>query len=238
MSRVRAPAPCYTAAMRSRLVRALPSLLVPLVLVACKGRRSEPPEPGPEPVAGYGSLAWTEAEAAAPTPAIRPIEVCEHLARMVAAEFGDEAPPIDLRMLAECESDLAVEAGLRGTDNWNAIAGCVLAARTEADIDACDRRHPMPAQSGPAADEPGAGEPGVGERELQVCAHMIDIFMLESAAESGEVPQLTRADRDELERGCAESLSQEQPARGGADYERMLACIEQARSSEQLRACE
>jgi hypothetical protein len=217
--------------MQTRLVWALL-----LATVACKNQPSEPPEQQPRssPRSGYGELAWTE-----PT-SIQPIEVCEHLTRMVAAEAGVSDPPIDPKLMADCESELAVEAGIRGTDSWNAIASCVLQARTKADIDYCDRTYPMPSQgrSQPGS-QPGYEVHAVSERELVVCEHMIEVLMLESAAELGAVPTLTVEERQALVDECAQTLAFEQkPALSPAEYEQMLGCIADAESSDQMRACE
>lgn len=203
-----------------------------LLVTACQKQPTEAPEDerGPSSRVGYGELAWQESTS------IQPREVCQHLANMVAAEAGMSEAPIDPQMMAECEAELGVEAGIRGTDNWNAIAGCVLQARTEADIDYCDRTYPMPAQAGA---QPGPGMVAVSERELEVCEHMIEILMLESAAEMGAVPSLTREERQELVDECAQVMAAEQkPTRSPDEYERMLGCIEAAQTSDQMRACE
>jgi hypothetical protein len=210
----------------SGLIWLLPVLLAPL---ACKKQPTQDPESEAPATAGYGSLAWTDERS------VQPREVCEHLARMVALEAGLAEPPIDPTMMAECETELGIEAGIRGTDNWNDIAHCVLEARTEADIDRCDRNYPLPNQAGSGADAPAA----VAERELSVCAHMIEILMLESAAETGEVPPLSSADRRGLVEDCAASLTYEQrPGMNPDAYEAMLGCIERAQTSEQMRSCE
>ena len=216
---------------RTRLVWVLP-----LLLLGCKKRESEAPEdPGFAETNGYGSQPWTESS----TAGVQPLAVCEHLARMVAAEAGVSELDLDPRMIQECEAELAIEANVRGTENWNAIANCVLQARSEADIDFCDRSYPMPGNAGPGPSGPGPSGPPVGERELAVCDHMIEVFMLESAAETGEVPEVTRDERDAVVQECAAALVLEQaPALGPAEYERLLGCIEQARSSAQMQACE
>ncbi len=220
--------------MQPRLSWALPLLLA---IVACKEQPTEAPEDGPSSSpAGYGELAWSES---APSRSIDPREVCEHLARMVAAEAGMSEAPIDPEMMADCEAELRIEAGVRGTDNWNDVANCVLQARTGADIDYCNRTYPLP---GSVPGQPGPGpNPGgsVTERELLACDHMIEILMLESAAEMGEAPQLTSEEREALVGECARALAFEQrPQLSPDEYERMLVCIESAQSSEQMRACE
>jgi hypothetical protein len=154
--------------VRVRLVWALPLLVS---VVACKAKQ-EPDLAEPSERSGYGDLAWAQSG-----PGIQPLAVCEHLARMVAAEAGVSAQDLDPRMIRECEADLSIEASARGTDNWNAIASCVLQARTDADIDFCDRSHPMPGVVGPRPNPTGAP---LGQRELAVCDHMIQIFEAES----------------------------------------------------------
>jgi hypothetical protein len=207
---------------------------LPLILsvVACKAKQ-EPDLATPSERSGYGEAAWAESGSG-----IQPRAVCEHLARMVAAEAGVSEHDLDPGMLRECEADLAIEAGARGTDNWNAIAACVLQARTDADIDLCDRSHPMPgaASSGPSASPSGAP---LGDRELAVCDHMIQIFEAESEAETGEPPPLVGSDRQDLVDECARTLAFEQnPQLDAEAYEQMLQCIEGASSSQQLRTCE
>lgn len=225
--------------MRRPAVWALPLLLV----TACKKQPTEAPEDerSSSSRSGYDDRAWNE------SPSVQPREVCEHLARMVAAEAGMSEVPVDPQMMAECESELGVEAGIRGTDNWNAIAGCVLQARTEADIDYCDRTYPMPSQGGPSQGGPSqGGSPGtsydlsaVSDREFAVCEHMIEVLILESAAEMGAVPSLTPEERRSLVDECAGTLVFEQkPAQSPDAYEHMISCIEAAQTSDQMRACE
>jgi hypothetical protein len=215
--------------MRTRFVSALPILLVLVTASSCKRGSSEAPDDEPPPRKGYGDLMWSESTS------IQPLEVCQHLGEVVAAEAGQPGTPIDPNLLANCEADMRIEAGLRGTDGWNAMASCVMNSTTAADIDYCDRTNPLPEQGG------GSGGPrnvAVGERELGACDHVIDILMLETAAASGEVPPLTIDERRSLVQECAEALVLEQePVLSPADYERLLECMETAESSVALRDC-
>ncbi|HVH97235.1 MAG TPA: hypothetical protein VM869_00930, partial [Enhygromyxa sp.] len=184
--------------MRTRLVWALTLLLLP----GCK-RGTQAPEDG-------GSSASDSRRVA--KRAITPLEVCEHLAKMAADEAGLRKPEIDAQLMRECESELALEAGMRGTDNWNAFGDCVLGSRSEAELQHCNASYPLPGPAGLVASD--------GSRELEVCEHMIEVMMLETAAQSGEVPQMTADGRSKLEEECARSMVAEQkPQRSDAAYQ-------------------
>lgn len=224
----------YTPAMHQRLAWAL--ALLPLALLAgCKVEPSEEPAPPRRSAltSGYDARAF-QAQAS-----IRPLDVCEHLARMVAAEAGIGEQPVDAQMMAQCEAELSMEAGVRGTDNWNDIAACVLAAGDEADLDGCEQRYPLPAgPGGPGAPSSG-GTPGDLLREREVCEHMIQVILRDGAAEQGEAPQLSAEEFLGLREQCVGSLVEEQrPYLPPEDYALMLDCITRAESGAQLRACQ
>lgn len=126
-----------------RLAWALPVLLI---FTGCKPDATDAPD--------AGSSSSDSGDAS-----ILPIEICQHLARIVAAEAGVRDAQIDPRIMTECEQDLSLEAGIRGTDNWNALAACVLESRDKADLDTCDQFYPMP-KPGERASAPGRQRPG------------------------------------------------------------------------------
>lgn len=195
-------------------------MLVLLLVPGCK-RDTQTPEDG---ASSSGSRRVAKR-------AVAPMEVCEHLANMAADEAGLRKPEIDAQLMRECESELTLEAGMRGTDNWNAFGRCVLDSRSEAELQHCNITHPLPGPAGLVASD--------GARELEVCEHMIEVLMLESAAESGEVPQMSADERSKVEEECARSLVAEQkPQRSDAAYHEMLDCIELAQTTELMRACE
>jgi hypothetical protein len=221
--------------MHERLVWALPLLLS---LVGCKPKPTEEPdEPrGPSLSADYSAQAFQ-----APT-SIQPVELCEHLARMVAAEAGVPNQPIDPQMMAECETELTMEAALRGTDNWNDIAACVLASRNEAELDQCDRRFPLPGDMGDMGDMGERGEPGdLGDLSLEreICEHMIEVLLRDGAEQQAAPPELREDELLGLREQCARSLVLDQrPYLRPDDYLEMLQCIGRAESSAQLHDCQ
>lgn len=205
--------------MRTRLAGALALLLI---LPSCKkDRDSNTPD----------SSTSSSSSRRVAKRGVKPLEICEHLANMAAAEVGLREPPIDEQLMNECESELTIEAGIRGTDNWNEFGSCVLDSRDQAELEHCNRSYPMPGQVAVVASD--------GSRELEVCEHMIEVLMLENAAETGEVPTLTPDERAAVVEECARSFVAEQkPTRSDGAYHRMLDCIELAQSSEHMRACE
>jgi hypothetical protein len=199
--------------MRTRFVWAL-ALLVPLL--GCKQRRTEAPEHGSSSSSARAGT-WRN---------IKPADVCKHLAHVAASEAGTRDSAIDRELLHKCEAEVAIEAGVRGTDNWNDFAQCVVASRNRDDLELCHHLYPLP-------------QPGPGSKELQVCEHMIEVLMLESAAQSGEVPQLSAEERQAIEDECARSLVLEQkPTRSPEQYDKMLDCMAVAQTRELMRACE
>ena len=171
----------------------------------------------------------------------RPRLVCEHIMAMVLAEAGVTEPgDHDERVMAECEAELSAEAELRGPDNWNAIASCVLQAGNETELEACDRAHPMPSSAPSSPGGPG-GPVVTGEhpRERQACDHMIQVIIDEATAETGQVPTVSSEERQQLSDDCVGSLiMHERPNRSPASYQQLLDCIGRATTGPQLQACE
>lgn len=201
------------------------STMVTMVASGCKAKPADSPADATRARRGY-SDAYT-----ASVSSIAPIEICMHLAGLAAAEAGVSEPQFDPQLLAECERELAVEAAVRGSDNWNGMAACVLQARSGPEIDACNRAHPLPAPE-------AQGLPGEGSRERAACDHLVELLLLETAAESGEVPMLSSEERVGLSNECmATLLDEQQPNLSPADYDALLSCLIDARSSEQIQAC-
>ncbi|PRP93404.1 hypothetical protein ENSA5_43030 [Enhygromyxa salina] len=212
--------------MRARFVWVLPAAM--LGLMACKPKPPKVPDDEPKATgaSGYGDAAYSTG--------IAPIQVCEHLAAMVAAEAGIPDPQIDPSMMAECERELSIEAATRGTSNWNEVAGCVLEAQTEADINYCDRTYPLPGSGSAASPAPS----GDDSRERRVCEHMFEIVMIEATAELGEAPQITASERRQLSDECVATLVQEErPNRDAASYDQLLSCIGAANSGAEMERC-
>jgi hypothetical protein len=112
------------------------------------------------------------------------------------------------------------------------MATCVLEARSGPDLDACNRDHPVPELTAP---EPA----GTDSRERLVCDHLVELLLLETAAESGEVPMLSGEERRELVGECVTTLLEERrPIVSPADYDALLACLIDARSSRHIQSCE
>jgi hypothetical protein len=207
------------------LVTGLGLALALVALVGCKPKPSDEPTHAPEARRGY-----TDAYTAGAS-SIAPIEVCMHLAGMAAAEAGVSEPQFDPQLLADCERELALEAAVRGSENWNGMAACVLQSRSGPDIDACNLAHPLP--------KPDAqGLPGEDSRERAACDHLVELLLLETAAESGDVPMLSNEERLGLSNECMVTLlDEQQPNLSPADYDALLTCLLDARSSEQIQSC-
>lgn len=209
------------------LLCSIPALAL-LLLPACKRKQdnSELERPGG---AGTQEQAYVEQQ---PGQVIAPTQVCTHLMDLAAASAGVEAE-YDEQLLRECERELGLEAQARGPDNWNAIASCVLQSRNEADIDACDRNHPMPGAA-PAA---GGPLPQDGP-ERRACDHMVDVLLTEASQAEGSPIQITEAERREISDDCVAKLLTDQPQIDPVEYQRMLDCVQMASSSAEMKACE
>lgn len=205
-----------------------PFTAIVLALVAlggCKAKPTEEPTHATESRRGYGE-AYTAGVSEIP-----PIEICMHLAGLAAAEAGVSEPQFDPQLLADCERELTLEAAVRGSENWNGMAACVLQAHSGPDIDQCNLAHPLP---NPEAQ----GLPGEDSRERAACDHLVELLLLESAAESGEVPMISHEERLGLTNECMVTLlDEQQPNLSPADYDALLTCLIDARTSEQIQAC-
>jgi hypothetical protein len=67
---------------------------------------------------------------------------------------------------------------------------------------------------------------------------LVELLLLETAAESGEVPMLSSEEKLGLRDECMITLLDEQkPGLSPSEYDALLTCLLDARSSEQIQAC-
>jgi hypothetical protein len=211
--------------MYGRLAWALPALVA---LAGCKAKSTEPPESSGPSGQTESRRGYTDAYTTGGT--IAPLDICMHLAGLAAAEAGVDEPQFDPQLIADCERELALEAAARGSENWNGMAACVLQARNGPDIDECNRAHPLPNQTRVL--------PGAGSREQEACDHLVELVLLETAAEHGEVPIVSSEERQGLRDECMAALvDEQQPNLSPADYDALLTCLIGAQTSEQIQAC-
>jgi hypothetical protein len=202
------------------------AIFVILALAGCKkAKPSDAPEPTAESRRSYSDAYGNSAGS------IPPIEICMHLVRLAAAEAGVVEPQFDPQLIAECERELTLEAAARGSENWNSMAACVLQSRSRPDLDDCNRAHPLP-------DAQARSLPGEGSRERAACDRLVELVLLETAAEQGEVPVVSNEERRGLVDECmVVLLDEQQPNLSPADYDLLLTCLIEATSSEQIRSC-
>ncbi|WP_146158780.1 hypothetical protein [Enhygromyxa salina] len=193
-----------------------------LLALGCKPAPSRAPEPDSrKTTADYGDAAYATS--------IQPIRVCEHLARMVAAEAG-RAPQFDPVVMETCAHELSIEAATRGSADWRSVAACVLEAETGDEVDDCDRRYPMPSAAS------GSGDT---DRERAVCDHMFDVVMRETAEELGSGGlRFSEGERRALTDECVESfVVDHRPELDAVSYEQLLACLASAQTGVQMQEC-
>lgn len=215
--------------MNAQRITVLVLALASIALGGCKKTKpsDEPTHATEESRRGYAD-AYTTGDRS-----IAPLDICMHLAGLAAAEAGVSDPQFDPQLIADCERELTLEAAVRGSENWNGLAACVLQARNGPDIDECNRAHPLP-----DPDAQGLPLPGQGSRERAACEHVVELLLLETAAESGEVPMISSEERLGLTNECIATLLDDQkPNLSPADYDALLTCLLDARSSEQIQAC-
>jgi hypothetical protein len=200
-----------------RLVPGLVALAL-LSLPACKRDRG-PSEPEPDG-SNYDN----------PTPT--PHEVCTHLADMIARELGGVDPRIQAETIATCTQDMTNEQQMRGTEGWDAVARCVIAAQNETDIDRCDELYPA-TNGGPATAATG--------KEEEVCVIMVSVIAVEMLAEAeaaGEPPpELSEGEVRAAHAECMSSLEQARQNRTGADYDGLLDCLAASQSTQDMDRC-
>jgi hypothetical protein len=205
-------------------------VLVLALVSSLWGCKTGKPSDSPEPAATESHHGYTDAYASS-VASIPPVEICMHLAGLAAAEAGVIEPQFDPQLIADCERELSLEAAVRGSENWNAMAACVLQSRSGPDLDDCNRAHPLP-------DRQAQRLPGEGSRERAACEHLVELVLLETAAEQGEVPVVPIEERRGLVDECMVVLVEEQqPNLSPADYDALLTCLIDAASSEQIQTC-
>ncbi|NVB39129.1 hypothetical protein G6O69_14895 [Pseudenhygromyxa sp. WMMC2535] len=209
------------------------SAALSLCFVACK-RDKDSTDPEEGTTAGGETQAGPSASAAYGSgPSVS--DVCMHLYQIVAADAGQPDAPVDPQMMDECQRELSAEQQMRGPENWAAVGNCVLQASSELEIDACDRAHPMPGQQG--------GGPGMAidpnSVESQVCVHMLEIVITETAEIQGAMPELSEDELRSLHEECVLSLLEgEKPNRSPESYQGLLECIAAGTNSAALQSCE
>lgn len=205
-----------------RLAPCLASLALS-ILPACKrGGDSNEPEPAAGP--------YVESS---PTPT--PEDVCRRLSELALADIGPVDPSIQQETIAMCAEQMRGEQQARTPESWDGVARCVVAARTDADIDRCDQLYPPP--GGAAPSQPGTG----GAQEEEVCANMLAVFAVEIAMEAqdaGEpVPELTEADIEQAFGECLDTLAEARQGLASPDYQALLGCLGNAGSGPAMEAC-
>jgi hypothetical protein len=202
-----------------RLVPGLIALAL-LSLPACKRERGGPSEPGAEPATSYDS----------PTPS--PQEVCIHLAEMIAIELGGVDPQIQAETIATCTQDMTNEQQVRGSEGWDAVARCVMAAQNEADIDRCDQLYPASNAASPNAPT---------GKEDEVCVIMVSVIAVELMAEAEAAgqppPELSDDEVRAAHAECLRSLETARQSRTGTDYDRLLGCLANSESTVAMDQC-
>ncbi len=189
------------------------ALALPLLVVACKKNdETNVPEYSPTPT---------------------PRQVCEHLAQLIVAEIGPVDPAVQEETVASCTVDMTQEERMRGPQEWDLVARCVLDSNNEADIDRCDQLYPAPAgaQTG--------GQPAVAAtREEEACVHMISTVLIEgAAANGGQVADLTDAELAEMHQACLAAFAEDRQTMTGAQYDGMVNCILGSTTVAQMEAC-
>ncbi|MFO7563350.1 MAG: hypothetical protein R6X02_11965 [Enhygromyxa sp.] len=191
------------------------SLLVPVT--ACKRDRGSE-EPVASEDGGHGS--FSEREKAGPTPT--PGQVCEHLARMIAAELGSVDPVAQAATVDACVVDMVHEQQLRGPEQWDLIARCVLDSSSAGDIDRCDQLYP--GSQGPS---------GAGAREEEACIYIISMVLYEL----GSADAVSDAELQDMMADCVAAFDEDRRAMSADSYEAMIDCIFAAQSSAQMEQC-
>lgn len=167
-----------------------------------------------------------------PTPT--PEQVCVRLSEMAAVELGAIDPQVQRETVDMCTQQMLGEQQMRGPENWDGIARCVVAAQTDVDIERCDSLYPAPASA-------SAGTPEGVSQEDQVCVIMISTFAVELALEAEKAglppPELADDDIREAHTECLRSLEQARQNRTGAAYDSLLECLAGAESTPALDQC-
>lgn len=207
--------------MMHRLVPCLASLAI-LSLPACKRNNGDTNDPD------YGS----SDNGNSPTPT--PEQVCTRLSELAAVELGNIDPQVQRETIAACTQQMNDEQQMRGPENWDGVARCVVAAQNDVDIDRCDQLYP------PAGEAPPPPSNDV-TREDEVCVIMLSVFAMELLAEAEAAgqppPELAEDDIRNAHGECLASLENARQSRTGTDYDQLLGCLAASDSSTTMDAC-
>jgi hypothetical protein len=214
--------------MMHRLVPCLATLAI-LSLPACKRAKGNMNDPD-----GGGSDHGNSDYGNSPTPT--PEQVCTRLSELAAIDLGGIDPQVQRETIVMCTEQMTGEQQMRGPENWDGVARCVVAAQTDADIDRCDQLYP-PVGSAPPPATPASGV----TREDEVCVLMLSTFAMELVTEAEAAgrapPPLDEADIRAAHAECLTSLETARKDRTGADYDRLLGCLASADSSVAMDGC-
>jgi hypothetical protein len=154
-------------------------------------------------------------------------QLCVHVVEFLVGQA--EGEPMDVAIVTEfCHLQARTEKLARTAEQWQALLGCMLAADTEPEFDACEVEHPT-----------ALAEPTEHEREREVCQHLAMTTLYEQMGSD------TNLRAEELERfrpvvrQCVtELISEERAKRSPEDYAALLDCVLEQSTSEAMEACE
>ena len=70
------------------------------------------------------------------------------------------------------------------------------------------------------------------------CIHMIEVVMAETAAATGEMPQVPESELDLMLAECGQMFAEERASRSPESFQAMVACLDQAQSTQEFEACD
>lgn len=208
------------------------------------GAPFERPPPEPWPVVQQPSALLASPPASPPTRAPR-VEaagdiqlLCVHVAGVLSqttSQTTSQTEPageaIDRELLVEaCLVHGRTEKMARTSEVWQAYFGCMLTAKSMAEFDACELRHPTYFEAASASDH---------AREREVCQHIVTTTMVEEMGDGANLPAAELEPFRPIVDECVTRLrGEERTKRTPEAYEALLDCVLEQSRSDAMEACE
>ncbi|KIG15339.1 hypothetical protein DB30_05671 [Enhygromyxa salina] len=214
---------------RTKLIGVIATSIA-LTIAACAGHRPDASGPeqaaAPPPRSNDPWVAAPELESSAQHDvSLSLLALCDHVIQLMKRELGDEFTAIPVSEIEEIRASCVNEAGVEraqvGEAKFRQQADCVLAARTFAQLEACD-------------DEPDDGTP----TNTEVCVHLMEILKHEMGPPKPGARQPTQEEMQMHTDKCVVDLEAEREKRGAAAFSRQMRCIMEGSTLDELMTCD
>ena len=169
---------------------------------------------------------WDEDDASAQetipdSSAPAPAQVCRRMAEVVLGEEVDRVPAEEME---QCVAELGLLAA-ESPEQWHTYASCMVAGRTEPELDACAEATDLEAELSE-----------LEKVEVMTCEHVVLVLIEETESEQGPI-ELSDDQLGELFDGCYTMLDEGHEGLSEQEYRDFLDCLSSRDSTDGMIPC-